>query len=273
LQLILTLIGKIIMADAKVYSVSQLSKFAGVSVKTLHYYDHKGLLVPMRQPDNGYRTYDQNHVVILQQILIYRALDFSIEAIKSLLIASNHDLHQTLLEQKMVLVERKQSISLMINSIEMTMNNLQAKKNLDIFFQDIPKEKVERWDSMTRSRVGDDKAEETVQVFAKLSEQEAQELHEESLEITKAFAKTIGQPFDSKEVQELTDKHYKNIHHMASLLVEDFIGISFESYVQMANSVDMSEMEELCEYYGEGYAEHAREAMIYYAEQNLKDNK
>ena len=41
----------------------------------------------------------------------------------------------------------------------------------------------------------------------------------------------------------------------------------------MANSVDMSEMKELCEHYGEGYAEHARAAMIYYAERNLKRNK
>ena len=90
------------MADAKVYSVSQLSKLAGVSVKTLHYYDHKGLLVPMRQLDNGYLTYSQKHLVILQQILIYRALDFSIEAIKNLLNAKSQDLHQALLEQKMM---------------------------------------------------------------------------------------------------------------------------------------------------------------------------
>jgi DNA-binding transcriptional MerR regulator len=157
------------MANAKVYSVSQLSKLAGVSVKTLHYYDHKGLLVPIRQPDNGYRTYSQKHLVILQQILIYRALDFSIEVIKNLLNAKNQDLHQALLEQRIMLVERQQSISLMINSIETTMNNLQAKKNLDILFQDIPKDKVERWDAMTRSRAGEDKVQESVQNFAKLS--------------------------------------------------------------------------------------------------------
>jgi len=261
------------MVDAKVYSVSQLSKLADVSVKTLHYYDHKGLLVPMRQPDNGYRTYGQKHLVILQQILIYRALDFSIEDIKNLLNAKGQDLHQALSEQRVMLVERQQSISLMINSIEATMNNLQAKKNLDIFFQDIPKDKVERWDAMTRSRVGEEKVQESVQNFAKLSEEDAQELQEESLEITKAFAKTIGQPIDSKEVQELTDKHYKSINHMSSLVVENFTGISFDSYIQMANSVDMSEMKELCEHYGEGYAEHARAAMIYYAERNLKGNK
>lgn len=261
------------MANAKVYSVSQLSKLAGVSVKTLHYYDHKGLLVPIRQPDNGYRTYSQKHLVILQQILIYRALDFSIEVIKNLLNAKNQDLHQALLEQRIMLVERQQSISLMINSIETTMNNLQAKKNLDILFQDIPKDKVERWDAMTRSRAGEDKVQESVQNFAKLSEQETQELHAESLEITKAFAKTIGQPIDSKEVQELTDKHYKSINHLSSLLVEDFTGLSFDSYIQMANSVDMSEMKELCDHYGEGYAEHARAAMIYYAERNLRGSK
>jgi DNA-binding transcriptional MerR regulator len=261
------------MADANIYSVSQLSKLAGVSVRTLHYYDHKGLLVPMRQADNGYRTYNQRHLVVLQQILIYRALDFNIEAIKNLLSAETLDLHQALLEQKTMLVDRQQSISLMINSIEATMNNLQAKKNLDILFQDIPKDKVEQWEEMTRSREGEDKINEAVQVFAKLSEQEAEELHTESLEITKAFAKTIGQPFDSKEVQELTDKHYKCTRHMLSLVVEDFTTLSFNGYVEMANSVEISEMKEICDHYGEGYAEHARAAMIYYAEHNLKSSE
>ena len=261
------------MADAKIFSVSQLSKLAGVSVKTLHYYDHKGLLVPMRQAENGYRTYNQKHLITLQQILIYRALDFSIEAIKDLLSAENQDLHQALAEQKVMLVERQQSISLMINSIEATMNNLQAKKNVDIFFQDIPKDKVERWDQMTRSRLGEDKLQESVQVFAKLSEEETQELHEEGLKITKAFAQTIGQPLESQLVQELTHQHYITTSHTLSLLKDDFTGLDYDNYVNMANSVDMTEMKELCEHYGEGYAEHARAAMIYYAEQNLKGVK
>lgn len=266
----MTLIGKDNMVNAKIYSVSELSKLAGVSVKTLHYYDHKGLLVPMRQSENGYRTYSQKHLVILQQILIYRALDFSIDAIKNLLNAESQDLNQALLEQKKLLVARQQSISLMINSIEATMINLKAKKNLDILFQDIPKEKIERWDQMTRSREGDHKVNESVEIFAKLTQQQAQELQAESLEITQAFAKTIGQPIESKEVQELTDKHYQSTSRMLSLLIEDFSGISFDGYIQMANCVDMSEKKELCEHYGEGYAEHARAAMIYYAEQNLK---
>lgn len=261
------------MVETKTYSVSKLSRLAGVSVKTLHYYDHKGLLVPMRHFENGYRTYNQKHLVILQQILIYRALDFSIDAIKNLLKAENQDLQQALLEQKKMLKDRQQSISLMINSIEATMNNLQAKKNFDIFFQDIPKDKVERWDEMARTREGEENFNESIQIFAKLSEQEAKELQAEGLEITQAFAKTIGQSVESKAVQELTDKHYKNICHMLSLLVEDFTGMSSDAYVNMANSVDMSEMKELCEHYGKGYAEHARTAMIYYAEHTLKDIK
>jgi len=255
------------------YSVSQLSKLAGISVKTLHYYDHKGLLVPMRHPENGYRTYTQRHLVTLQQILIYRELDFSIEAIKELLCAENQDLHQALHEQKEMLVDRQQSISLMIKSIEATMENLQVKKNIEIFFQDIPKEKVEKWDAMTRSRVGEEKMQESMNNFAKLSEEDMQELHAENLELTKAFAETIGQPADSELVQTLTAKHYQNTCHMMSLLDNEFDGVGYDKYVLMANSVDMQEMKELCDHYGEGYAEHARAAMIYYAEQNLKEGK
>jgi DNA-binding transcriptional MerR regulator len=261
------------MVNDNTYSVSQLSKLAGISVKTLHFYDQKGLLVPMRNPENDYRTYNQRHLVVLQQILIFRALDFSIEAIKNLLTAENQDLHQALLEQKQMLVDRQQSISLMINSIEATMKDLKAKKNFDIFFQDIPKDKIERWDTINRASIGEDKIKDSIRVFAALNEQEAQELQAESLEITKEFAQTIGQPIESKEVQELTNKHYKSTSRMLSLLVENFNGIGFDDYINMANSVELQDLNELCEHYGEGYAEHARAAMIYYAEHNLSDKK
>ncbi len=60
------------------YTVKELSTLAGVSVRTLHYYDQIGLLSPARIAENGYRQYDNAALLRLQQILFYRELDFKL---------------------------------------------------------------------------------------------------------------------------------------------------------------------------------------------------
>ncbi len=43
--------------NVNAYSVSRLAKMAGVSVRTLHHYDHIGLLEPSDRTEAGYRLY------------------------------------------------------------------------------------------------------------------------------------------------------------------------------------------------------------------------
>lgn len=265
------------MTKTKKYSVSQVSKLTGVTVKTLHHYDEKGLLVAHRNLINDYREYDQNHLVKLQQILIYRELDFSIEQIKGLVNCNGSDLLKALSEQKQMLINRQQTINKMINSIEVTMTNMKGKDNYDILFEDIPKEKVERWDKMTRERHGDEHIDKEREVFGKIEVEKMKAIKEETTAITEEFAKTIGKPVDDELVQAITQKHYDSLNNIHLLLQqiqgvakEQHKALDFDSYVAMANSVDEQEVNELCEHYGEGYAEHARCAMIYFAEKHLK---
>ena len=73
------------------YSINKLSKMSGISTRTLRYYDEIELLKPMRVASSGYRIYGQEQVDILQQILFYRELDFSLEDIKRLLATPEFD--------------------------------------------------------------------------------------------------------------------------------------------------------------------------------------
>ena len=61
------------------YTVKQLSSLAGVSTRTLHYYDEIGLLKPTTIEENGYRRYGEQAVYLLQQILFYKEMGFSLE--------------------------------------------------------------------------------------------------------------------------------------------------------------------------------------------------
>lgn len=264
------------MPQSEKLSVSQVSKIAGVSVKTLHHYDRKGLLVPSRD-SNGYRFYTQHDLVSLQQILIYRELDFSIEETKSLMSENNQNLLTALEGQRQLLEQRQQSITSMIKSLEGTMKNIQTKANFDIFFEDIPKEKVERWENLTKERMGTEDINKGLEGLADLSEEKMRELKQESVQITEEFAKTIGLPADDKKVQEITHRHYLSVCRFLIIAKATDKEVGYDGYVAMANSVDHQEMHELCEHYGEGYAEHARAAMLYYAnkhlaEENLTEN-
>lgn len=64
------------------FTVKQISKMAGITVRTLHYYDEIDLLKPSDVGDNGYRYYGEDALLRLQQILLYRAMGMPLESIR-----------------------------------------------------------------------------------------------------------------------------------------------------------------------------------------------
>ena len=66
-------------------TVKQVCNLAGLTPRTLHYYDQIGLFKPARVGKNGYRCYSEDSVLLLQQILLYRALDMPLEEIRRII--------------------------------------------------------------------------------------------------------------------------------------------------------------------------------------------
>src|SRR5260370_37447322 len=66
------------------YTVSQIAKLAGVTVRTLHHYDDIGLLSPAGRSNAGYRRYGEDDLRLLQQIMFYRELGFALDDIVGL---------------------------------------------------------------------------------------------------------------------------------------------------------------------------------------------
>jgi DNA-binding transcriptional MerR regulator len=73
------------------YTINKLAQIAGVSKRTLRYYEEMGLLTPSRVSSNGYRIYGQREVDLLQQILFYRELGVSLDEIKTIVCTKNFD--------------------------------------------------------------------------------------------------------------------------------------------------------------------------------------
>lgn len=80
-------------------TVGQVSELAGVSIRTLHYYDRIGLLCPSSRTDAGYRLYSDEDLRRLQQILLFRELEFSLEDIRRVLDSPGFDRDRALAQQ------------------------------------------------------------------------------------------------------------------------------------------------------------------------------
>ena len=96
-------------------TVNEVSKLTGVSVRTLHHYDAIGLLKPTTVSEAGYRLYDDTALERLQQILLFRELEFPLKEIKSILDSPNFDRCKALEQQITLLMLKKEHLEKLID--------------------------------------------------------------------------------------------------------------------------------------------------------------
>ena len=95
-------------------TVKQVSELAGVSIRTLQYYDKIGLLCPDNHTESGYRLYDDAALERLQQILLFRELEFPLKDIKAILDSPDFDRKKALAQQIELLELKKQHLENLI---------------------------------------------------------------------------------------------------------------------------------------------------------------
>jgi len=102
------------------YTVQKLSRIAGVSTRTLRYYDEIGILKPARINSSGYRIYGQLEVDRLQQILFYRELGVGLETIKAIVTAPAFDGAKALREHREQLLAKREQLDSLIANVDKT---------------------------------------------------------------------------------------------------------------------------------------------------------
>jgi DNA-binding transcriptional MerR regulator len=105
-----------------VYTVKQLASLAGVSVRTLHYYDEIGLLKPSSVGGNGYRHYGEEAVLKLQQILFYREMELSLDEIKAVTGRPDFDVLSALRSHRQALQGRVERLERLIQTVDHTID-------------------------------------------------------------------------------------------------------------------------------------------------------
>ena len=129
--------------------IKEFADLTGVSVRTLHYYDEIGLLPPaFVDRSTGYRYYDEEALLRMQEILFYRELDFPLKRIGQFLSSPDYDKHQALQSQKHLLTLKKERLERLICAIDGAMkgeNVMNAFDNSE--FKKHQAEAKEKWGS------------------------------------------------------------------------------------------------------------------------------
>lgn len=121
------------MHEEKLFTVGELARTAGVTVRTLQYYDQYGLLNP-KYSEGGRRLYNRYDVIRLQQILFLKSLDFSLEEIRDRLlpVQSAVELERILIRQNEVLLAEISRLQEVAGMIKKAINETQAGGEIGI---------------------------------------------------------------------------------------------------------------------------------------------
>lgn len=104
------------------YTIQKLAKLAGITTRTLRYYDQIGLLSPAYINQSGYRIYNEAEVDALQQILFYREMGLELARIKQLVTAPSFNRLDALKAHLETLELRRQQLSLLIKNVNKTID-------------------------------------------------------------------------------------------------------------------------------------------------------
>lgn len=109
------------------YTIQKLGQLAGISTRTLRYYDEIGLLKPARINSSGYRIYGSAEVDRLQQILFYRELGVSLDSIKEIMTSEEFDGATALKEHREKLLEKRAQLDLLIENVDKSIQLTERK--------------------------------------------------------------------------------------------------------------------------------------------------
>jgi DNA-binding transcriptional MerR regulator len=196
------------------YTVKKLAELAGVSVRTLHHYDQLGLLAPFERTEAGYRLYGEQELLRLQQILLYKELDLSLEAIANILDDPAFDMVTALQQHRAVLQERRDRMDLLLDTIDKTILKLTGGPDMitnEELYAGFPKETVEAWRSEAMERWGKDTVEQSEQALRKMSKEDIEKLRQEGSAVTAGLIAHMHLDISDEAVQTLIHQHYLHI--------------------------------------------------------------
>ncbi len=191
------------------YTIKELADLAGVTTRTLRYYDQMGILIPAELGSNGYRYYDHDNLLRLQQVLFYRELDVPLKEILYILNRPDFQLLPALQNHQESIHSKVKRYQELLVTIQKTISNLEGEENMaeNEYFEGFDETQYEE---ETRDRWGDtSQYKESQRKWSSYSKDQKEEIKKEGGRITKRMVteNSDARP-DDPDVQRAVGDYY-----------------------------------------------------------------
>ncbi|MEW6157775.1 MAG: MerR family transcriptional regulator [Verrucomicrobiota bacterium] len=250
------------------YTVKQVARLSGVSVRTLHFYDATGLLKPAYCGANGYRFYEEAQLLMLQQILFYRELGFELKQIKRILGRADFEKIAALQAHRKILQKNLSRTRQLIVTIDKTIEHLKGKKKMktEELFGGFDAEEQAKHEQYLIDRYGECMRESIAQSKAKVRhwtkahwEKSGAAFNEICRDLATAMEHRL--PADAPGVQNVIRRHYE--------WLKQFWTPNRESYGGHSQLIVDSDLRKAYEAHHAQLPEFAAAAMKVFAEREL----
>ncbi len=197
-------------------TVKDVSRLTGVSIRTLQYYDRIGLLRPAEYTEAGYRLYDDTALETLQQILLFRELEFPLKDIREIIGRPGFDRSKALGQQIELLKLKKEHIEKLIDlAVDLAAGN-KVKEVRTLNFDAFDTKKMDEYAAQAKASWGTTPAYKEYEEKTKgLTGEEAGRIHQGMIGIFAEFGKIRDTDPASGEAQALVKKlqEYISAHY------------------------------------------------------------
>ena len=204
-------------------TVNEASKLTGVSIRTLQYYDKIGLLHPTKYTEAGYRLYDDAALEILQQILLFRELEFPLKDIKEIISRPDFDRGKALGQQIELLKLKKEHLE---NLIDLAIG-IKAVGVKQLTFEAFDTRKIDEYAAQAKASWGTTPAYKEYEEKSKgRTKEDNRKIHQGMIDIFAAFGKIREKDPASEEAQAMVKKLQDYItEHMYTCTKEILSGL------------------------------------------------
>lgn len=237
-------------------TIKEVSKIAGISVRTLQYYDKIGLLRPTSHSDAGYRLYSDSELITLQHILLFRELEFPLKEIKEIINSENFNKDIALEQQINLLTLKKEHLENLI---------LFAKgiKLLGVDYMNFTAfdtKKIDEYAKQAKESWGNTKEFKEFEKKQKnRSDEETKMVNQQLMMVFAEFGKIKSEKYESEEAQNLVKKLQNfitdNFYNCSNEILSG-LGKMYASGGDFTKNID--------EFAGEGTAVFVDKAIEYY---------
>ena len=248
------------------YTIQKLAHLAGISTRTLRYYDQIGLLSPARTNESGYRIYGAKEVDVLQQILFYKEMGLELAQIKEAIQDAEFDSLAALHSHLEKLIEKRRQIDLLIENVKKTIgkeegkNKMSDQEKFEGFKKELVEKNEQKYGKEVREKYGDEVVDQSNAKMMGLTEEQYTHMQELGEKINLLLEEAV------KNHEYVEDE----IGEQVALLHKEWLGYTWQTYSTQAHRglVQMYVLDERFKaYYDknvEGCAEFLKQAVEYH---------